>query len=153
MQIYCNFLNKEKQSPLLVSDCFSWSCLGLNQGPPDYESGATNQLSYRTSRWNALVALNSPCELGRPRFLLLNRKRTSNLDFVVHSLWLKISKCYSLAALTATLSAKKTNATAKVLLFFEITKKNKEKSKKICFLLQMYKKNAIFAHYLRIAYK
>ena len=27
---------------------FSWSHLGLNQGPPDYESGATNQLSYRT---------------------------------------------------------------------------------------------------------
>ena len=27
-----------------------WSHLGLNQGPPDYESGATNQLSYRTPR-------------------------------------------------------------------------------------------------------
>ena len=27
---------------------FLWSHLGLNQGPPDYESGATNQLSYRT---------------------------------------------------------------------------------------------------------
>ena len=26
-----------------------WSRLGLNQGPPDYESGATNQLSYGTS--------------------------------------------------------------------------------------------------------
>ena len=25
-----------------------WSHLGLNQGPPDYESGATNQLSYGT---------------------------------------------------------------------------------------------------------
>ena len=25
-----------------------WSQLGLNQRPPDYESGATNQLSYRT---------------------------------------------------------------------------------------------------------
>ncbi len=24
---------------------FLWSLLGLNQGPPDYESGATNQLS------------------------------------------------------------------------------------------------------------
>ena len=23
-----------------------WAHLGLNQGPPDYESGATNQLSY-----------------------------------------------------------------------------------------------------------
>ena len=27
---------------------FSWSHQGLNLGPPDYESGATNQLSYRT---------------------------------------------------------------------------------------------------------
>ena len=25
-----------------------WSHQGLNLGPPDYESGATNQLSYRT---------------------------------------------------------------------------------------------------------
>ena len=27
-----------------------WSHLGLNQGPPDYESGATNQLSYGTPK-------------------------------------------------------------------------------------------------------
>ena len=27
---------------------FLWSHQGLNLGPPDYESGATNQLSYRT---------------------------------------------------------------------------------------------------------
>ena len=27
-----------------------WSHLGLNQGPPDYESGATNQLSYGTQK-------------------------------------------------------------------------------------------------------
>ena len=31
-----------------VSACFTlWAQLGLNQWPPDYESGATNQLSYR----------------------------------------------------------------------------------------------------------
>ena len=29
-------------------DFATWSHLGLNQGPPDYESGATNQLSYGT---------------------------------------------------------------------------------------------------------
>ena len=46
----------------------------------------------------------------------------------------------------------KPNSSTKVLLFFEITKKNKEKSKKNCFLLQMYKKNAIFARYLKMAY-
>ena len=28
---------------------FLWSHQGLNLGPPDYESGATNQLSYRTN--------------------------------------------------------------------------------------------------------
>ena len=32
-----------------------WSHLGLNQGPPDYESGATNQLSYGTSRASANI--------------------------------------------------------------------------------------------------
>ena len=34
---------------------FLWSHLGLNQGPPDYESGATNQLSYRTSSSTKLM--------------------------------------------------------------------------------------------------
>ena len=29
-----------------VSACVKWAQLGLNQWPPDYESGATNQLSY-----------------------------------------------------------------------------------------------------------
>ena len=27
-----------------------WAQLGLNQRPPDYESGATNQLSYRPGK-------------------------------------------------------------------------------------------------------
>ncbi len=40
---------------------FSWSCLGLNQGPPDYESGATNQLSYRTNVMKTKL-LKKPCE-------------------------------------------------------------------------------------------
>ena len=30
-------------------EVFLWSHQGLNLGPPDYESGATNQLSYRTN--------------------------------------------------------------------------------------------------------
>ena len=34
--------------PSRFGNSFLWSHLGLNQGPPDYESGATNQLSYRT---------------------------------------------------------------------------------------------------------
>ena len=35
----------------------SWSHQGLNLGPPDYESGATNQLSYRTKiyKWFGVV--------------------------------------------------------------------------------------------------
>ena len=36
-----------------------WSHQGLNLGPPDYESGATNQLSYRTkiyiAKWYGVV--------------------------------------------------------------------------------------------------
>ena len=34
-----------------------WSHQGLNLGPPDYESGATNQLSYRTKnlQWFGVV--------------------------------------------------------------------------------------------------
>ena len=34
-----------------------WSHQGLNLGPPDYESGATNQLSYRTKiyKWFGVV--------------------------------------------------------------------------------------------------
>ena len=79
-----------------------WSCLGLNQGPPDYESGATNQLSYRTAT------------------LSLGAKMIFN-----HF------------------------AGAKVLLFFETTKKNKEKREKNCFWLQMCKKNVIFARYFK----
>ena len=31
-----------------------WSHLGLNQGPPDYESGATNQLSYGSVLFRSL---------------------------------------------------------------------------------------------------
>ena len=46
-----------KKAPAFLCKClnhkglsrpFPWSHLGLNQGPPDYESGATNQLSYGT---------------------------------------------------------------------------------------------------------
>lgn len=31
---------------------FLWAQLGLNQRPPDYESGATNQLSYRPGNYS-----------------------------------------------------------------------------------------------------
>ena len=42
-----------------MSSLFLWSHQGLNLGPPDYESGATNQLSYRTkiyiAKWFGVV--------------------------------------------------------------------------------------------------
>ena len=50
-------LGEPKKAPAFSCKClnhkglfrpFPWSHLGLNQGPPDYESGATNQLSYGT---------------------------------------------------------------------------------------------------------
>ena len=41
----------KKQSGWQIAICHPdwrlWAQLGLNQRPPDYESGATNQLSYR----------------------------------------------------------------------------------------------------------
>ncbi len=40
----------KKQEDSFGTVLLLWSHLGLNQGPPDYESGATNQLSYRTPR-------------------------------------------------------------------------------------------------------
>ena len=50
-------IHTRKKAPAFSCKClnhkglsrpFPWSHLGLNQGPPDYESGATNQLSYGT---------------------------------------------------------------------------------------------------------
>ena len=40
---------------------FVWTQLGLNQRPPDYESGATNQLSYRSNNLKIfLLFVSSP---------------------------------------------------------------------------------------------
>ena len=41
--------HKKRMSHICETSLILWSHLGLNQGPPDYESGATNQLSYRTN--------------------------------------------------------------------------------------------------------
>ena len=35
-----------RKAPAVLQVLFLWAQLGLNQRPPDYESGATNQLSY-----------------------------------------------------------------------------------------------------------
>ena len=35
-----------KTEKAAVCGCFPWAQLGSNQRPPDYESGAANQLSY-----------------------------------------------------------------------------------------------------------
>ena len=42
-------MTKEKGMTIIMMSSLLWSHQGLNLGPPDYESGATNQLSYRTS--------------------------------------------------------------------------------------------------------
>ena len=39
-----------------------WAQLGLNQWPPDYESGATNQLSYRPDFQKSFRFLKSDCK-------------------------------------------------------------------------------------------
>ena len=48
-----------------------WSHLGLNQGPPDYESGATNQLSYGTSLALTLARLRAPRLYSATRYATL----------------------------------------------------------------------------------
>ena len=57
-----------KKAPAFLCKClnhkglsrpFPWSHLGLNQGPPDYESGATNQLSGASHGENQRVM--KPC--------------------------------------------------------------------------------------------
>lgn len=49
MHFVCKSYANEKRVTR-VESCnsliFRWAQLGLNQRPPDYESGATNQLSY-----------------------------------------------------------------------------------------------------------
>ena len=45
------FHSLKKALTKFLCKCFTfnlWTQLGLNQRPPDYESGATNQLSYRS---------------------------------------------------------------------------------------------------------
>ena len=50
---------KHNKKPCISARLFvahlSGPSLGLNQRPPDYESGATNQLSYRTKPINQIV--------------------------------------------------------------------------------------------------
>ena len=43
------FLLDNKARKEAVASFLVWSHKGLNLGPPDYESGATNQLSYETA--------------------------------------------------------------------------------------------------------
>ena len=43
-----SWISKKKAPAMFSQVPVLWSHQGLNLGPPDYESGATNQLSYRT---------------------------------------------------------------------------------------------------------
>ena len=51
------FLLDNKARKEAVASFLVWSHKGLNLGPPDYESGATNQLSYETN----ICIMNSFC--------------------------------------------------------------------------------------------
>ena len=73
---------------------FSWSHQGLNLGPPDYESGATNQLSYRTFfRFFWLIASSDfASSVGHYRkvtpFLLARLPCTkTKTNFKIYLLW------------------------------------------------------------------
>ncbi len=86
-----------KKAPAFLCKClnhkglsrpFPWSHLGLNQGPPDYESGATNQLSYGTVysflSGNSCVGLRIICRSFTQVNSLL--RRLSALDLVRNKL-------------------------------------------------------------------
>ena len=57
-----------------------WSHQGLNLGPPDYESGATNQLSYRTIFCLLLVisALDFASSVGRDGYVYVGCSNYKN---------------------------------------------------------------------------
>ena len=95
-----------------MATLFLWSHLGLNQGPPDYESGATNQLSYRTPSECACRVIQSfellsygeayPIPLQRYyKKCIYARKMTKTLFFSVFSVFyvglihLFLLTCYS----------------------------------------------------------
>ena len=82
-----------KKAPAFLCKClnhkglsrpFPWSHLGLNQGPPDYESGATNQLSYGTVysflSGNSSVGLRILCRSFTQVNSLLRRLSALDLD-------------------------------------------------------------------------
>ena len=91
-----------KKAPAFLCKClnqkglsrpFPWSHLGLNQGPPDYESGATNQLSYGTvfrffyfitasCRASSFLTTARLLRQSSLAFLVLKTKQTSNYSFL-----------------------------------------------------------------------
>ena len=60
---------------------FLWSHLGLNQGPPDYESGATNQLSYRTPFVNRRKAQLSKAAAKVQQKMHICKKKSQKVYF------------------------------------------------------------------------
>lgn len=56
---------------------FLWAQLGLNQRPPDYESGATNQLSYGPEK----DCKNSKIPQNLSIYCSLYLEKSSNFDF------------------------------------------------------------------------
>ena len=60
-----------------------WAQLGLNQRPPDYESGATNQLSYGPQK----DCKNNKNPETPSIYCSLYCVKSSNLDFNLYSAW------------------------------------------------------------------
>ena len=69
-----------------MDDFFMWSHLGLNQGPPDYESGATNQLSYRTPLVRQYLSYRNQL------FQTMNRQNTNEFRLQRYCFFLKYQR-------------------------------------------------------------
>ena len=66
---------------LIYSVLLLWSHLGLNQGPPDYESGATNQLSYRTPQNLFLNSFAAAKVLQKMHIRKKNEEKSKKIRF------------------------------------------------------------------------
>ncbi len=81
-----------------------WSHQDLNLGPPDYESGATNQLSYRTC-FSADAKLHKKNILNQIKYRKLNTKK-KNIIFDLGNVLLDIDFQRTFDALNAILGEK-----------------------------------------------
>ena len=78
--------NKKELQFLVTLLFWGWAQLGLNQRPPDYESGATNQLSYGPWKLPTMPTIFCDGKYSK-NCRYYNAKRLSDLNFYFNSAW------------------------------------------------------------------